>query len=268
MYCVYMHTTPSKKRYIGITRQTPGKRWQRGHGYDYGSNDYFYNAIKKYGWDNIEHEILFDNLEKEEAERIEIELIAMYQTTNPKYGYNHETGGMAFEKHTEEYKRRMSELQKQIWANSPERRKRMSEMAKGRVISEHQRELLRKANFGKKLSEETVAKIVAKNRGKKKPKTSKSLKAAWASGKMRGMTGKRGSEKQKEFARKIAPIGAEAAKIPIVQIDKNGEIVAEFKSAADAARELKIEKSHITDVCRGRRKTTHGYCFRYKKKEE
>ena len=268
MYCVYMHTTPSNKRYIGITQQTPEKRWQKGHGYDYGSNDYFYNAIKKYGWGNIKHEILFDNIEKEDAERLEIDLIAKYKTTNPNYGYNHETGGMAFEKHTEEYKQRMSKLQKQIWANSPERRKRMSEMAKGRVVSEHQKELLRKANLGKKLSKQTIAKISEKNRGKEKPKTSIALKRAWSSGKMRGMTGHKGSELQKEFARRIAKVGAEAAQKPIVQISKNGEFIAEYKSAADATRKLGLNYAHISDVCKGKRKSTLGYYFRYKEKEE
>jgi group I intron endonuclease len=119
-----MHTTPSGKRYIGITAQTVEKRWQNGLGYAYGENDYFFNAIKKYGWDNIKHEILFTGLAKSDAEEKEIELIAKYNTTSRDCGYNRETGGYATPKHTEESKRRMSEVQKQIWENSPERRKK------------------------------------------------------------------------------------------------------------------------------------------------
>ena len=34
-YIVYMHTTPSGKRYIGITAQTVERRWQNGFGYAY-----------------------------------------------------------------------------------------------------------------------------------------------------------------------------------------------------------------------------------------
>lgn len=67
MYTVYLHTSPSRKRYVGITCQKPKHRWQNGLGYCY--NEYFTNAIKKYGWDNIKHEILFENLTKEEAKR-------------------------------------------------------------------------------------------------------------------------------------------------------------------------------------------------------
>ena len=48
MYIVYMHTCPNGKKYIGITGQSAERRWQKGKGYAYGSNDYFYNAIKKY----------------------------------------------------------------------------------------------------------------------------------------------------------------------------------------------------------------------------
>lgn len=35
-YCVYMHTSPSEKRYIGITSQSPEARWRKnGAGYFY-----------------------------------------------------------------------------------------------------------------------------------------------------------------------------------------------------------------------------------------
>lgn len=32
-WCVYIHTSPSGKKYIGITSQNPQKRWQNGKGY-------------------------------------------------------------------------------------------------------------------------------------------------------------------------------------------------------------------------------------------
>ena len=55
-----------------------------------------YNAIQKYGWNNIEHNILFENLSFEEAKQIEIELIAKYHTFihDPLCnGYNMTLGG-------------------------------------------------------------------------------------------------------------------------------------------------------------------------------
>ena len=85
-YCVYKHITPDKRIYIGITRGNPLKRWNNGHGYR--GQSVFFNAIIKYGWDNIKHEILYSGLAKEEAEQKETELIAEYKSNNLKYGFN------------------------------------------------------------------------------------------------------------------------------------------------------------------------------------
>lgn len=237
-YIVYMHTTPSGKRYIGITAQTVEKRWQKGFGYAYGENDYFFNAIKKYGWDNIKHEILFTGLTKLEAEEKEIELIAKYNTTSRDCGYNRETGGYAFPKHTDESKQRMSEIQKRIWENSPGRREKLAEYRQGRPTSDETKEKLRQANLGKKQSEETISKRVKKLRGQKRPMTSERLRAAWASG--------WGNRK------------------PVVQVNSDGKIIAEYDSAADAMRILNLPYAKIADVCKGKAKSTYGLFFRYR----
>ena len=72
-WCVYKHTSPSNKVYIGITCQNPEKRWKNGYGYT--QNNHFWNAIQKYGWDSFEHEIIQKNISKELACQIEKELI-------------------------------------------------------------------------------------------------------------------------------------------------------------------------------------------------
>ena len=90
-YFVYKHTFPNDKVYIGITSyEKPNGRWRNGKGY---KSQYVYRAINKYGWENIKHEILFENLSKVEAEAKEVELIAKYKSNNSKYGYNIENGG-------------------------------------------------------------------------------------------------------------------------------------------------------------------------------
>lgn len=90
-YKVYMHTCPNGKKYVGITKQDVKDRWQNGKGYK--PNKRFYNAILKYGWQNIQHEVLFENLTQDEAYKLEIELIALNESNNPNYGYNQTEGG-------------------------------------------------------------------------------------------------------------------------------------------------------------------------------
>lgn len=106
MFSVYRHTTPSGRVYIGITRQEPERRWQRGYGYV--KNIVFSRAIKKYGWDGIKHEILLDGLTEEEAKAAEIRLIAEHRSTEREHGYNVTAGGDSAisRPHTEEEKER------------------------------------------------------------------------------------------------------------------------------------------------------------------
>lgn len=90
-YTVYMHINKeNNKRYIGITRQNPKKRWDNGEGY---KTQPFYNAIKEYGWDGFDHIILFEKLSYDEACKIEKDLIKKYKTNNKNYGYNVSEGG-------------------------------------------------------------------------------------------------------------------------------------------------------------------------------
>ena len=90
-YKVYIHICPNNKKYIGITCNIK-QRWGK-NGYGYRKNVLFSRAIKKYGWNNIEHKILFENLTEKEAQLKEIELISKYKSSNSKYGYNISIGG-------------------------------------------------------------------------------------------------------------------------------------------------------------------------------
>ena len=72
-YIVYKHTTPNEKVYIGITKRKPEERWQEGRGYK--CNHHFTNAIRKYGWDNIEHEIICKGLNENDAKQMLAKLV-------------------------------------------------------------------------------------------------------------------------------------------------------------------------------------------------
>ena len=92
MYSVYIHTVKeNNKKYVGQCVGDPHRRWgNTGHRY---KGQFFYNAIQKYGWDNITHEIVAENLTQEEANELEIKLIAKYKTNNREFGYNITPGG-------------------------------------------------------------------------------------------------------------------------------------------------------------------------------
>lgn len=109
-YVVYIHTSPSGKKYVGVTSQDVNKRWLRGHGYF--RNEYFTRAINKYGWDNFKHEIVAAGLSKEGAEFLEKTLISRYRSNLKRYGYNIKDGGDTNGKHAERSKRLMSEHRK------------------------------------------------------------------------------------------------------------------------------------------------------------
>ena len=118
-YCVYKHTSPSNKVYIGITYHTnPAIRWGPG-GCGYAYNQHFWNAIRKYGWDNFKHEILHQNLTREQALALESDLIHEYQATNPDFGYNKITGSSYMGETNPEYRQQISErVKNQIWVHN------------------------------------------------------------------------------------------------------------------------------------------------------
>lgn len=89
-YKVYLHIFPNNKKYVGITKQEVNKRWSNGKHY---KNQMVGNAIKKYGWDNIEHKIVATNLNKQDACKLEQELIKKYKSNQKEYGYNLSIGG-------------------------------------------------------------------------------------------------------------------------------------------------------------------------------
>ncbi len=116
--CVYKHTSPSGKVYIGITCTTPSARWRNGSGYS--SQPAIANAIKKYGWDNFSHEILAENLTREEATEKEQEYILLFKSNDPKYGYNCTSGGDAKFIVSETTKKKLSESKKRFFELHPE----------------------------------------------------------------------------------------------------------------------------------------------------
>lgn len=108
-YTLYLHICPNGKRYVGITCIKPEHRWNNGKGY---KGQFFYNAVQKYGWNNISHTILFRDLSRKTAEETERFLIALWNTNDRRFGYNRDSGGSLEKKATIETRRKMSEAHK------------------------------------------------------------------------------------------------------------------------------------------------------------
>jgi group I intron endonuclease len=124
-YVVYLHINKiNNKKYVGITKQNLNKRFKNGYGYNvYNDNipqSAFSRAIKKYGWDNFEHKIIFTNLTLTEANWKEKEAIKFYRTFTgfeDCNGYNMTLGGDGQEsrKCSEETKQKMRQNSSHYW---------------------------------------------------------------------------------------------------------------------------------------------------------
>ena len=156
---VYQHKFPNGKIYFGITKQDPKKRW--GCGCNYSNNERMTNAIKKYGWDNIEHKVLYEYDTLEEAEQKEIELIKEYKTDLRKFGYNVCLGGKGAlgYRHTEETKEKIRARAKM--KRKPLTKEHIQIIIKNKTGANN-------PNFGKPRTPETKEKIRQALIGKKR----------------------------------------------------------------------------------------------------
>lgn len=177
-YIVYMHISPSQKKYIGITCRKPSERWGKGTGYfSYSKkqfNKYFIRAIKKYGWDNFQHIILEKDLTEEEAREKEKFYIQLYDTFHN--GYNATLGGEGCSGHvvSEEARKKISAANKGRipWNKgiplSEEAKRHLSELNKGKPSYKRTPEIadkIRKARANYVVSEETKRKSSESHKG-------------------------------------------------------------------------------------------------------
>ena len=232
VYCVYCHTTPSNRKYVGISSD-PEKRWSNGKGYFY--NYLFDRAIKKYGWDNIKHEVLYEDLTLEEAKSIERKLISDWDLTNPDCGLNLREGGDG--NFSESVLKKMSEAQKGNKNSegrilSAETKQKISNSLK-EYYSTHEGTMK-----GKHLPADAVEKL--KNRVIT-DETRERMR--------RGHDHVRGGKHP--GARKV------------VQFDKEGNFLSVFDCIADAARFYHIDAPTITSCCRGYANSCGGFKWKY-----
>lgn len=158
-FTVYKHTGPTGKVYIGITRQKPENRWGA-DGSGYSHSPHFTAAIKRHGWAAFTHEIIAEGLTKEEAEKMEVELIAQYDSTNREKGYNAELGGSTGPKHSARTKQKIGEANKtRVW--TAEARQKLRAYKKAHPTPPEVSRKIGDANRGRKHRPESIEKIRA-----------------------------------------------------------------------------------------------------------
>jgi len=277
----------NNKKYIGTTMQDVKVRWgSNGNGYR--DQPTFYKEIKKYGWDNFKHEILYENLNKEDAEKIETKLIELYKTRDENYGYNKCVGGQGSKGC------KLTERHKQAISNAQTGRQRTKEQRE--QVSLHFQEYYKNnpnPNEGKKHSHETIQKI-------KKSKVDNgncnhlyqfdlqgNLIAEYDSAlDMSRQTGFDRRNIMASIAKKersaITPYGfiwSMDANInlddykkpdrrkPINQYDMNGNFIKTYPSILNASKINNYGESKIINVCKGRSESAYGYKWEYANKE-
>lgn len=145
-YVVYVHTNLiNGKVYIGQSCDYLD-RW-RCNGKNYFQSIKFYNAIKKYGWSNFSHEILYADLNKEDADEKERLMIAKYNSIDD--GYNLKSGGSHGDL-SQDSLCKMSQTLRRGYIEHPERRKKISDALRGshpRISLEHKKGLCSKKSI-------------------------------------------------------------------------------------------------------------------------
>ena len=236
--CVYVHTTPSHKVYVGITSQNPIKRWNNGLGYN--RQIYFYRAILKYGWDNIKHEIIVSGISGEEAKYLERHYIEKYQANNPNFGYNLTKGG---------------------------------EGTLGFHHSQESRNSMSIKHSGRKIPRDVVERIASKNRGKKmteeaKKKMSEAKLNQSFETKQKISNTKKGKSHSKAHCLNISKALKGRNNIwnnkAVLQCSKQGVFIKEWNTIFEASRVLNISQGNIVACCKGRLKSAGGFIWKYK----
>lgn len=143
MTCVYCATFPNGKKYIGKTGDLHQRK--KAHKSDalIGKRRLVYNAIRKYGFENIGWAVLIDGLEEHEASGLEMLTIALWKTNSREVGYNLTEGGEGVSGHR----------------HSLKTRERLSSILKGKPGN----------RLGAKLSEESKRKMSLAKEVKKRP---------------------------------------------------------------------------------------------------
>lgn len=253
------------KMYIGQAKDIE-KRWSKHKYSSQKENQVLYRAIRKYGIENFEFEII-QECDIKELDNLEIYYIQYYNTyihSENSNGYNMTIGGDA---------------------------------TRGNKLSEETKLKISKANKGREKTETEIQKI--KNSRKTRPIVqlsldgqlintySNSCEILVKNEEIKDCKGireccKKTSQKrrtaygyiwmyQEDYVKWDGDVSyyidnkKNTDKRKVYQYDLSNNFIQEYESCSDASRKLNIKTQYISDNCIGGRKSTCGYIFRYEK---
>jgi len=108
LHVIYKISFPNEKFYLGqtknfYTRMANHKKTAKNKE----THTPLYNAIRKHGWDTLNIEILTTCL-PEDVDDLERLYISKYKSTNRKFGYNLDTGGVLNKQHSAATRKKIS----------------------------------------------------------------------------------------------------------------------------------------------------------------
>lgn len=193
-YCIYKHTSPSGKSYIGQTKDLDKREML--HKSEHSNCTFFHRAIIKYGWDNFKHEIIENNLTLDQANEKEQSYIIAFNTLSPN-GYNLTTGGLNRKVSKETVlkismantgRKRSIETKQKISAalsGKPKTKEHIKKIIESRSSyrpTDYTKKLIRDFHIGKPKTEEHKRKISASRKGQRP--TRESIEKSLATRKM------------------------------------------------------------------------------------
>ena len=224
--CIYMYTNIiNGKRYVGQTINF-NKR-HREHIYvSYNDNcDLpFHSAIRKYGIENFQIDILVENINtQEERNELEKSFILLFDTlVTSRKGYNISSGGSNGNNFAGKSEEEMDEIRKK-WKES---RSGENHWFFGKKFSDEHKKKISESHKGKKMSEEARKNMSKSKKGKNK-----------------------GGEHP--TARKI------------IQLSKKGEIIKVWDCITSASKNLHISRTAIQNCLKGTTRTAGGFMWKY-----
>lgn len=265
---IYCYTNiVNGKKYVGQTYREKDRIRQHKKMSYRNAKQYFHKAIRKYGWENFNYSVLCRKNYLNESDLhfdldlMEILSIFKLDTTNHLIGYNIGFGGAGSngnkgKKLSEETRKKISEAQKKVKHNKE---------WVDRVAEKHNKPVTQFSLNGEFINKYNSIKEAVL-----------SVHNSASNGTLIGSVcnGKRKSAygylwKWDDETNYIIPYTSNVNRhklngnISVVQIDINNKIINKFYSIKEAAEITGCDNSTIIKCCRGKRKTTGGYMWKY-----